>query len=236
MRQCRQPSSILTAPSTLLLSSPPNPSPSSAATHGITTRSTCTSTHPFFKTLTSRPRFLTKYFTQNFLSSAPVCDCQRFPIHAAKLPLTSPSSSPALPPELSHLCLVCARSFTSRGYACGRLHHLWTRHLEDEWAAYYHRFYSPEEESHFLRKENLGDRVERLQFTMARISPLLKARGGIPCETETKEEEDSSEDESQEEEDPSEDEAWDSEVETGSILGEDEESGDWSMFEEAAML
>jgi hypothetical protein len=71
---------------------------------------------------------------------------------------------------------------------------------------------------------------------MTRISPLLKARGGIPCETETKEEEDSSEDESQEEEDPSEDEAWDSEVETGSVLGEDEEYGNWSMFEEAAML
>jgi len=71
---------------------------------------------------------------------------------------------------------------------------------------------------------------------MTRILPLLKARRGIPCETETQEEEDYSEDETQEEEDPSEDEAWNSEVETGSVLGEDEEFGNWSVSEEAAML
>lgn len=113
---------------------------------------------------------------------------------------------------------------------------LWNRDLENEWAAYYQRFYSPEEEAHFIREENGGDRARRLQFTMARTFPLLKTRGQAPCEIETQEEEESSSEEYSEEEDYSEDEALQSEGETGSALGEDEELGDWSGFEEAAML
>ena len=95
---------------------------------------------------------------------------------------------------MSHLCLACARFFTSRAYANGRLHDLWSRHLEHEWAAYYQRFYSPTEEESFTRQEGLDRRARRQQYTLNRIWPLVVSRGGLPCETEEVEEAEESED------------------------------------------
>ena len=134
--------------------------------------------HPFFKTLSSRPRFLTKHFTQHFLSSSPVCGCQRFPVLASKLPPTTGSPIKPLHPALSHLCLVCARFLTSKEYAGGRLAHLWSRSLENEWSAHYMRFYSPEEEAHFLEVEPPEDYRRRINLDYTRVWPLIKALGG----------------------------------------------------------
>jgi hypothetical protein len=146
-----------------------------------------------------------------------------------------------LPSALSHLCLVCARSFTGTGYACGRFHFLWSRALENEWAAYYERFYSPEEEAQFIREEDFGERSMRLQLTMTTLFTLLKSRGNAPSEVGTREEEEEEEEEEkeeyvedaedchQEEEDHFEEDdgARDSEGETGSVFGEDVGLGDW---------
>jgi len=163
--------------------SPPHPSPP-LPTQETPAQSTCPlihsskPIHPFFKTLSSRPRFLTKHFTKNFLSSSPVCGCQRFPVLASKLPPTTGSPIKPLHPALSHLCLVCARSLTNKEYAGGRLEHLWSRDLENEWSAHYMRFYSPEEEAHFREVEPLDDYFQRTQFIFTRVWPLLKEMGG----------------------------------------------------------
>ena len=94
----------------------------------------------------------------------------------------------------------------------GRLCFLWSRDLENEWAAYYERFYSPEEEARFLREENLGDRIKRLQYTLIRTDPLLKAQRTFVCDTGARGDEvDDSQEEDylEEEEDYSDGGAWD---------------------------
>jgi hypothetical protein len=154
-----------------------------------------------------------------------MCRCQRFPVYASKLPQPDSPSSFTLAEQLSHLCLHCARFFTSRAYAKGRLHDLWRRHLEDEWAAYYQRFYSPSEEDSFIRQESLDHRAWREQYTLNRIWPLLDARGGLPCETEKDEEAEESEDD-----------YWESESEDEEKVGEDEAEEETGSEVAAAML
>ena len=134
--------------------------------------------HSFFKTLSSHPRFLSKYFVTHFPSSSPVCDCQRFPVYASKFPPTAGSPTKSLHPALSHLCLVCARSYTNSEYAGSRLNCLWSRQLENEWSAHYMRFYTQMEEANFRRAEGNEGWFKRTDFTLNRIWPVLKALGG----------------------------------------------------------
>jgi hypothetical protein len=114
-----------------------------------------------------------------------VCSCQRFPVHASKLPPTSDSSSSTLDPALSHLCLVCARFFTSRDFACGKLSRLWSRAFENEWAAYYKRFYTQDEEDDFRSVERAMEWHNRMNLTMTLLWPLLGKT--LPSEKEVEE-------------------------------------------------
>jgi hypothetical protein len=97
----------------------------------------------------------------------------RFPVHASKLPPTSGSSSSTLHPALSHLCLVCARFFTGKEFARGKLDRLWNRISENERAAYYKRFYTQDEEDEFRSVEHPEDWHHKMNFTMTRLWPLL---------------------------------------------------------------
>ena len=76
--------------------------------------------------------------------------------------------------------------------------------MQDEWAAYYQRFYSPGDEEMFKNSEGFEACFRREQYTLNRIFPLVEARGGFPCETEEDEQVAESE----------EDDYWESEDET----------------------
>ena len=139
-------------------------------------RSFLTPIHPFFMTLSSRPRSLSKHVKNQFLSSSPVCYCQLFPS-------TPPSSHrlPALPSRpCLRICLSCARVFTHKTYAGGRLAQSCSRALEDEWAAYYNHFYTPEEEDRILSEEPTMDNPRRMRSTTKFLLSLAEEGGLTP--------------------------------------------------------
>ncbi len=62
---------------------------------------------------------------------------------------------------------------------------LWNRTFENEWAAYYKRFYTPDEEDDFRSEEQPQDWHHRMNFTMTRLWPLLGKK--LPSEEELNE-------------------------------------------------
>jgi hypothetical protein len=126
----------------------------------IRTRSTITPTDPFFTSLPTRPGYRARHLSQCYLPTAPMCECQRFPILSHQLPSSSTYSTiTSLPQELDHLCLCCIRLFCNNK-ADGVLKSYWTRDLEAVHAAYYEGFYTSTE------LENIAQDSEDIDYIM----------------------------------------------------------------------
>jgi hypothetical protein len=117
-----------------------------------------------------------QYFHHHFLPSAPLCECNRFPVYSSKL--GDPPSGCKLS-AVKDLCLVCIVETLSWPYGTtpeiGTV--FFTDQMRDEWDSFYCNFYTKEEEQEIDFWETEEELFLCHDRSMQRIMPWLSKRG-----------------------------------------------------------
>jgi hypothetical protein len=131
---------------------------------------------PFHSRLHNRVRSKMQYFHHHFLPSAPLCDCNRFPVYSSKL--GDPPSGCKLS-AVKDLCLTCIEETLSWQYGTtpeiGTV--FFTDQMWDEWDSFYCNFYTKEEEVEIEFWESEEEVFLFHDRSMQRIMPWLSKRG-----------------------------------------------------------
>jgi hypothetical protein len=156
----------------------PKPTESTSVT-SITTSIVNASTNipfHFHSRLHNRVRSKMQYFHHHFLPSAPLCECNRFPVYSSKL--GDPPSGCKLS-AVKDLCLVCIEDTLTWPYGTtpeiGAV--FFTDQMWDEWDSFYCNFYTKEEQLEIEYWESEEELFLCYDRSMQRIMPWLSKRG-----------------------------------------------------------